>query len=487
MAGVLPFAPSFRFAGPGSTRGRAPQEPRLTPSALIDQARAPHTPSWLLGQLATESPELALAVAANPSAPPGLLRRLASRGEPALARAVCLNPSTPAHVAYRLAEQFVADFAATPRGTSLFSAWPGVEVRVPRAPILRALLGSPEAPAYWVRQAAEHPYPGVRAALAGRADLTPELLGRFLTDPDPRVRAAAVSAHPEAPPSELARLAQDLWPRVRVAVARSPTTPDAARVLLARDADWAVLVAVSECPQTPPEALSVLGCQGEFGALLVAQHPSMTPEALAPLVHHAAAEVRRYAATSHALRDPTLAAALAGDLDPTVRAEVASNAATPESVLARLVRDPASEVRRSLLYHPALPEHLGWMLAHDSSLLVRMMLAERGPASERIFDLLARDDYSLVRASLVRNPALSPERVDAACRDADLQVRQGAAWRTRTPGLLRKLARDRESAVRCTVARNPATPLEVVDALRDDAAVDVRENAAEAYAARLRH
>jgi hypothetical protein len=143
-------------------------------------------------------------------------------------------------------------------------------------------------------------------------------------------------------------------------------------------------------------------------------------------------------------------------------------------------------VRRSLISHPTLPEHLGWTLAHDAEELVRMSLAARGPCSQRIAELLARDASSLVRAWLVKNSALSPERVDAACHDADRQVREHAAWRTCTPGLLRKLARDPWFQVRYAVARNPATPLEVVDALRYDGEPSVSESAAVVYAGRLR-
>ncbi|MBA3547304.1 MAG: hypothetical protein H0T76_12530, partial [Nannocystis sp.] len=111
------------------------------------EAVDPRTPASRLGQLARESPALALAVAQNPAATPKLLARLARSPDPAVQEAVCAHPRTPPATVYRLAVVMPGVFARTELGQTLYRAGPG---GAPRTWVVRRLLASDPVPPAWI-------------------------------------------------------------------------------------------------------------------------------------------------------------------------------------------------------------------------------------------------------------------------------------------------------------------------------------------------
>ena len=146
-------------------------------------------------------------------------------------------------------------------------------------------------------------------------------LVRFVTDPDPHVRATA-AARPLCPPKMLARLASDAEQPVRAAVVEHSNCPPRILVRLATDASYTVRTAAAGHSNCPPQTLTHLAGDPIWDVVVtVARNRNCPPQALRRLSGYT-------------------------DDDGTVRCEAARNRNCPPAALRQLLDDEDASVRR---------------------------------------------------------------------------------------------------------------------------------------------
>ena len=233
---------------------------------------------------------------------------------------------------------------------------------------LWALAGNPHTPYEFIERLACDPDPKVRARVASRCDIAPDLLAELADGPEGMVRTRAL-VH-EAPRTEpqrqmidccIGRSADEIgpihegfnppspdWfatcavsghPLLRRIAATYRLLPDDLADRLARDPDDEIchLLAYNH-PFAPPRLLldAFIAARRQRPHLLA--HPRLPRTGLADLLDHEDPEVRVLAAA-----DPTLPSAPLAELDdpdPRVRAAAATNPLMPIEVLERMLTDP---------------------------------------------------------------------------------------------------------------------------------------------------
>ncbi|WP_404953120.1 hypothetical protein [Streptomyces sp. 147326] len=221
-------------------------------------AAHPATPAERLAEFAAHPEESVRRVAAvHRATPKSSLKALARDGSPAVRRALAGRERLPR----KLAASLVADTSGEVRLALVrrVGAWPEH---------LRALATDPDARVRRVVAVLGHagdadltdPDPGVRRTAVGKR-AAPELapwLDALARDPDIRVRELTAQQYHNCTPAVLARLAADAEPCVRAAAAANAFTPVRQLTELAGDPSLAVLVAISQNTTAPPETLARL-------------------------------------------------------------------------------------------------------------------------------------------------------------------------------------------------------------------------------------
>lgn len=187
----------------------------------LELARDEKTPNAILSLLAqSPSHDVCAAVAANKSAEPTALRKLATDRQAHVRLAVARNPSADISILHQLADD------------------PDKEVRAEIAynesadsSILRRFVGDNDA--------------GVRLVIAQHKNADVDILKKLLQDPHAKVRLA-VAQHPNADRHIMRRLYDDSEQSVRLAVAKNPNTDGATLEKLAGDFDPQIQLAVAQ-------------------------------------------------------------------------------------------------------------------------------------------------------------------------------------------------------------------------------------------------
>ncbi|MFD6889638.1 hypothetical protein [Streptomyces sp. NPDC059957] len=266
------------------------------------------------------------ALAAHPATSAERLAELAAHPEKSVRRVAAVHRATPKAAIKVLAQdrsaavrRALAGCEKLPRKVAaLLVADASAEVRLTlvrrvgaRPEHLRALATDPDARVRRVVAALGHagdadltdPDPGVRRTAVDKRS-APELapwLDTLVQDPDSRVRELIAQRYHNRTPAVLAKLAADAEPCVRAAVAANAFTPVRQLTELAGDPSLTVLVAISQNTAAPPETLARLtdtiahsigggesigfGQQEDVQRLVYAalEHPATPPESLRAL------------------------------------------------------------------------------------------------------------------------------------------------------------------------------------------------------------
>ncbi|MBD0841454.1 hypothetical protein [Streptomyces sp. TRM68416] len=338
--------------------------------------------------------------------------------------------------------------------------------------------GEPE----WGRRLVADPEVRRREKLAGCPDLPAEVVRALAADPDVRVvaelalwttaeRAAELAEHPHAevrravaaneatPPAVLARLigGEGMAPAERCVVCDREQTP------FAHD---------PHCPRLDCDLPPGAACDGSHESTVhhlreaALRNPATPVAAVVGFADHPSALLRRTLAARADL-PPEVAARLALDPVPGVRAALAENPALDEATLRTLADDAHQDVRRSLAHNPHVPfdvlvrpaagTKLGATLlprveaasaaevaelAQSPSAPVRMLVAHRRDLPARIRDALADDSDARVVKSVAAHPGLSDGQLRAMVRRYGVQVvAKVAANPDAAPALLEDLTR----------------------------------------------
>ncbi|MFG2972084.1 HEAT repeat domain-containing protein [Streptomyces sp. NPDC048331] len=351
--------------------------------------------------------EVVEALASNPALPPALVRRLF--GHRNGFGAVAKRPD--------LTDEMIAEIIA------IDDHW-----------LTHSLALNRHLPHTFRMALAEHPDPGIRTALAARADdATRELFERLLGDTDPKVRLSLAQS-PHGPADLRARLATDPDPEIRATLAQWWTqAPEPVRRLLLTDSEDSVRAAA---------------CATYFRAL---PHP-VPPADLLPML--LADPVTRAGAVRHCTLDADTAGRLALDPDDEVRKELAEHPDLPPPQRDLLAEDPAPRVMLHVFARQDTPE--------STRAAIHARILSSVPPTDWLDDVRDLDDAALERQIMGELAASELRRLSLPWVTADplpyadspyVCFRLSAAMSDRLPApVVARLLDDEESSVRTAMA-----------------------------------
>ncbi len=313
-----------------------------------------------------------------------------------------------------------------------------------------------------LRTAAHHPSWRVRRIVAGHRLTPPDVVERLAHDDSARVRLRAC-VHPALPPETLVSLARDPWIVIRERVAGHRLAPVAALVVLAsdgrtsfeaahrlawiaeRDAETAVALSDStdvrlrqiaagsphraahrqmvqerdpsvrhvlvRNPTVDEDVLLLVADDDETAAVVVARRADLSRRALRELARRGPETIRAMA--GHPVRSRLESWWIATTQDPTARAALARDAATPRLVHELLSRRGHWSIRRAALDSPhARARHIKRALTHRSAAVRYAAMASPLVASIPHASLRRAMTDQVVAMAAMANPALPPSLLD---------------------------------------------------------------------------
>lgn len=256
----------------------------------------------------------------------------------------------------------------------------------------------------------------VRVAIAGRSDLTPELVGLIRTDPAVEV-ASALEARMSRPAA-----APELTVGAAIMLVRI-FTAEILRPLMEDEVDPHTWIDLAHWEDLP----------GEF--------------------------VRR----------------LAGFPDVPVRVAIAEREHLEFDVGALLIDDPDEQVRRAMAYRPRMPVEWAQRLASDPDEQVRVIIARHPDLPASSAQRLVEDASGGVRAALAQRADLAPAAKKRLARDDEWHVRYAVAGQEfLAKSMIEDFALDPHWCVRCRIAGRPGLWPAIEMVLSRDQDVSVR-------------
>jgi hypothetical protein len=466
-------------------------------SALRAWAADPSRTPDELAAAADRYPEVDRAIAANPSAPPALLTRLATSTDRSTRARVAANPSTPADVHRALAAECPGEFLSNPALEARLRESPAYLSHLANELLLR-LVKRPECPPGVLAWAAEHRDEHVLRAVASHPATPPEVRAKLRVHPDPRVRALvpdpfdeAELGDPEAAfrqafqrrlASIAPRDAEAAWEAGILGLPQIPFLSREAQLSLSvvvgfsrvrlASLDEDVRAALVNNPRTPADALDAIASRPENHALVraIAHHPNASDALRETLATSDSIPKRAIAATVPTLA-PHLLARLARDPHPSVRRAVALHPAIDPTTLSALAQDEDPEVRLALSARPDAPsppdpERLAYIASHAThgsgapiSWDAAHELARYAHTPPAILHALARLPYAAIGELIAAHPRAAPRTLTQLAHHGDARVRGEVAANPNTPvEALEVLSRARDDAMRARIAKHPNAP-----------------------------
>ena len=270
----------------------------------------------------------------------------------------------------------------------------------------------------------------VRVALARRND-TPASVREILAyDSDVRTRHA-VAIHPQTPPRLLEKMVTGGSYRVRYGVALNPNTPAHALQRLARDRDHQVRAMVARNPSTPEPILAGLLADDDHVRVSLARNPACPERLQLRLLRDRNDDVRCAALRriNPTARGVDLAAALADERLRVVMAGNARLPASTLTQLAQQL-DPALPGRydrrlaQTLASNPAAPTDALDTLAHIADAETQALVAQHAQTTPPTLVWLCAHAHANAQMSLnlARNPATPDDALEQLAETSDYAV-----------------------------------------------------------------
>ena len=261
----------------------------------------------------------------------------------------------------------------------------------------------PNCPPWALPQLVNSDNPAVRAAVAGNPNLDEQMVAAWAQDPDPSVRAQAVSNPAAAGRHDLlAEASHDADPVVRLGVLLVANVPPEAMAALVQDADAAIQKTAVLHPSCTPQ-LQMLAITSDHsedrsvaGALVM--RPDLTPDVIRVLVQ---------------LDGP----------DYTLREEISRHPQCPLDVLEQLAQDNNRVVQAAALARLPLHHPLILRAARNNPAALLDSIETGFPYPQQVFMEAWRGlPEGGQRSTLLRNPACPPAVVRMALDDASAEV-----------------------------------------------------------------
>ena len=484
-----------------------------TTFARLYVADCTSTPPQILAALAEDAQsEVRQRLAKNPSIPQEVLARLAIDIDRDVRSSCALNAAIPV----KLIKVLANDSDVSVRSSLIYNSSTTVDIR-------EKLAGSIEIEISTLWRLAKDSDEKVRIAVAGNPTASAELLTILAGDSSPHVRKQVSKNHVTPPEVQklldrgvttqatqstvgaivgavsgfgkkirmelaksihthidlLVRLGDDSEIRVREAVAKNSSTSIEMLHKFSQESplffNYAVHEAVASHRSCPLDLLIKLGeCPSVQVRKEVIRNKnfSMSYGLLKTLANDSDDGIRLEIARSRAT-PADLLEKLANDKDKSVRTAVAKNSNTSQNTLIKLGRDLEASVLEAISKNPATPSEIVAGLVRKACQEFYYLVGAPRKSKFWIKSLRSfeRRDPDLFRACQEGDFLyLSDRMAEKACRKKDLSWRiLGLSHRLAAPDVLAKRSRSTEWIERFAVARNPNTPLNVIQTLKKDA------------------
>jgi len=315
----------------------------------------------------------------------------------------------------------------------------------------------------------------VRIAIAANPKLPVDYLER-LSFTEARI---GVAKNPATPLEILARLSLDFDKDVRVAVANNPNTPPEVFPSLAMDEDTDILLALASNPNLPEQLLDHFIQEGGVGFFsdcdfkeLLFSHNKLVLNRLEENKDHSLFCVRTGVA-SNPNATPELLSQFAKDEDWLVRAAVAKNLNASSELLLQLSKDESWFVRVAVAEnHTTSPELLSQLVKDESSFVRDAVAKNPNTPTETLTYLVNNEEDGWLptpRDLAFSNPNISRELLEEYVPVDDLNISPNLAENTGLPeSILSQLFSLNNRAINEIIARNPATPITLLEQMEQD-------------------
>lgn len=283
---------------------------------------------------------------------------------------------------------------------------------------------------------------------------------------DPLVSVGALeyedNLHLEKPTApKLLKLSKSKSVRDRVQVGLYKGTPAELLTILSGDQVTAVRFAVAKNLATPEDVLDKLAKDLETPVREAAlANESISVDSLKSTDSEAG---KINLASSKKVTFDVLAK-LAKDKSDYVRAAVAENKNSSSETLFELAKDKSDDVRRKVADNINSSQKTIKLLSQDKDYLVRGTVAQRENVQEEILTILSKDSDEWVRKLVAESKAAPEAILEELSRDSDAVVRDRAL---KNRNLSSEAIKSFENpiGVKLSLAKNPSTPLDLLDSL----------------------
>ncbi|MEM7725225.1 MAG: hypothetical protein AAF208_02495 [Cyanobacteria bacterium P01_A01_bin.45] len=485
-----------------------------------------NTPSDKLRILASESVEIARLVAANLRAEPKLLEELAVLEDAETRKNVILNPNTPRDILIKLAEEFPDYFFQNSVLELLLLEKPLLPLEIPFWTLLK-LLKQDYIPIWFLSAAASHtnteileivatnPHTPETALLeiavkskhndslglciAHRKDLSEKVLRKLIENSTTLVRLY-LAAYPKTPSPILEKILEfpeKNWNsriEIQKAIARNCNTSIGLLEKLLEKAHAKVKRVISLRSNLPKYLIVQLALDYRVHAMrFLAQNSSIPSQLLVELAGHSELKVRQMV-VSHP--NTPVGVIIQAVKNPDLRLFIAENSSTPVDVLQELAEDSRGDIQKAIAQNPTTPgfilselarnplhdilvarhpntpeetrERVLWRLAFNEQLSVRKFVAQHNHAPPQILVQWARNSPE-VRPWVAKNPNTPVHILEELALNPSIQVRINVAKNPNSSNtILERLAKDWYSEVRQAVASNSLTSPKILAELVKD-------------------
>ncbi|AFZ03248.1 hypothetical protein [Calothrix sp. PCC 6303] len=439
-----------------------------------------NTPVSILENLSkAKDSQVRMAVAENKKTPKYLLETLAYDRSIVVRYAIVENPNTPSSIIEKLSssknqntrERAALSGNATPEMLQQLAQDFHYYVR-------RNVAANPKTPvAALARLMDDIDY--VRSHLARNPNLNDEILTRLATDKYTEVRVA-VAQHPKTSVSLLAKLASDTEKRVRCEVVRNPNTPEDIITQLADDPSEYIQHEVERAKkarklhdihkedklQTNHAIKAACSLDTPIEKLLeLAQ--SKDTRILIPAISNLCQKLTFKADISTTILEE-LAAISHVNFFENVLLElytaIARHPNTPSHTLEQLSKRSNASLRRLIIDNPNISvSHLEQFLQDKSHEVRHAALLAYKQKSPQI----TTDCNFLKEWETITNPNTPIHKLIELTRSQWILIREALAQYTNSTLILEILAKDKLKVIKIAVAKNPLTPLNILEKLAE--------------------
>ena len=451
-----------------------PKKTSVDSTVLAAAADQESTPNQLCA-LATQSPELARIVAANPAIDASVVEVLKKQKDPKVNRALAANPGTPMSDLLELGERYTSEFVQNPIFDLALAADPRFIARFTEN-ILKKILTkkrTPETILLWsISNAGKFEfaskyevYEWVAKTIAERVSISETLASTAATNADDNLRIA-IAKRADLSNKWISILSHDTNDNVRLAIANQVDLAEELIIKLADDKYEQVRIAIANQVSLSTVLVRKLA-EDSFSSVrkVIANRTDLSEELARKLAGDSSLWVNLAIANRPDLSQ-ALAIKLAGDREFSVREAIANRTDLSQALVIKLAADSSSFVRLVIANRPDLSEELAIKLAGDREFSVLLALACRVDLSEAVACKLLTDLNSEVAREIGQAKRLSQKLVRYLSAHADKNVRLSIAMRDDLPAyVIARLSIDSDEEVRKVFA---PTDLSWCEVLRQD-------------------